>query len=177
MEEEIWKLIEPSGGKYEVSCYGKIRHAVTKRILKETSTREYRYVSMWYGDKRVRKSVHLLVAKAFLPNPKNLPQINHKDENPANNRVDNLEWCTASYNARYGGRVKRILETKLAKNDPKAERAVYGIRNGETHLFKSIMGASRETGVDFSNISKCCRDSCYNKTAGGYIWKYADKNE
>lgn len=177
MEQEIWKAIESSGGKYEVSSFGKIRHAVTGKILKATSTRRYRYVSMWYGDKRVRKAIHILVAKAFLENPKNLPQINHKDENPANNRVDNLEWCTASYNARYGKRNKRMLETRLAKNGCKAERAIYGVRNGEKYLFRSMMEASRETGVDFSNISKCCRGNCYNKSAGGYIWEYADKKE
>lgn len=177
MEKETWRVIEPSSGKYEVSSFGKIRNATTKRILKETSTGRYRYVSMWYGDKRVRKAIHILVAKAFLENPNNYPQVNHKDENPANNRVDNLEWCTASYNARYGGRNKRMLEKRLANNGCKAERAVYGFREGEKYIFKSIMDASRKTGVDFSNISKCCRDSCYNKTAGGYIWKYADPNE
>lgn len=56
--------------------------------------------------------IHRLVAQAFIPNPDNLPCVNHKDENPNNNNVDNLEWCTQKYNCNYGTRVDRIMETK-----------------------------------------------------------------
>lgn len=175
--EEIWKLIEPSDGKYEVSNQGKIRNALTLRVLKETQTRRYCYVSMHYGSKHVRKRIHVLVAKAFIDNPFNLPQINHKDEDPSNNCVENLEWCTASYNATYGKRNKKMLETRRERRLKTRPKEVLQLKlSGElVSKYESIMEAYRKTGVDFSNISKCCRDGCYNKTAGGFIWKYSDK--
>lgn len=175
MEEEIWAIIDGSFGKYEVSTYGKIRNAATKSVLKQTKTRKYCYVSMWYNKKKVRKIVHKLVALAFIPNENNLPQINHKDEDPTNNCVTNLEWCDASYNAKYGSRNYRMLQTRRINNCEKKEKPVVGIRGEVLFYFDSIMSAARETGVDYSNISKCCRENCYNKTAGGYIWKYANK--
>jgi hypothetical protein len=174
MEEEIWKPIEDSLGMYEVSNLGNVRNSETKRHIKQTHTRQYSYVSIWYGDKRVRKTVHRLVLCAFSPNNGGNLQINHKDENPGNNRLDNLEWCTASYNASYGSRNRRMLDTRLRNGGAKMERPVFGIRGDERLYFKSISLAARETGIDFSNIAKCCRSSCYNKTAGGYKWEYAN---
>ena len=171
--EEIWKVINGSLGKYEVSTNGEVRNSATKLHLKQSKTRKYHYVSMCF-EKRVRKMVHKLVAEAFLPNPNNLPQVNHKDENRENNHVDNLEWCTASYNARYGNRNKKMLLSRQMNKGPKRERPVIGTKDGENYYYCSILDASRKTGVDFSNISKCCRANCYNKTAGGYVWKYAN---
>lgn len=178
MEEEIWRVIEESLGKYEVSNYGRVRNSSSKNILKETNTRNYRYVSMWFGNNRVRKSVHILVAKAFVDNPYCLPQVNHKDENPANNRSDNLEWCSASYNACYGSRNKKMLRTRKQRHTQTREKPVLQISPLGKHIaeYVSILEASRQTGIDYSNISKCCRDSCYNKSAGGYIWKYANES-
>ena len=175
MEQEIWDIIDASSGRYEVSNYGRIRRAKTKRILKESETRGYKYASMWFGNKRVRKAVHVMVAKAFVANPNNLPQVNHKDEDPSNNRADNLEWCTASYNSSYGTRNERMLVTRKMNNRITRERPVLRIYGEEIKEYKSIMEASRDTGVDFSNIAKCCRENCYNRTAGGYKWEYADK--
>ena len=172
--EEVWAQVDGSAGKYEVSSDGAIRNADTKTLIKQTWTGRYLYASMWWGKKRVRKSVHRLVAMAFIPNQNGLPQVNHKDENPSNNRVDNLEWCTASYNATYGGRNKRMLEARMKNNGPKKEKAVCGVRGTEKVYFDSIASAARETGIDFSNIAKCCRGNCYNKTAGGYRWEYAN---
>lgn len=174
MEEEIWRPILKSGGKYEVSNFGEVRNFYTKRVIRQTKTRSYCYVSMWYGNKRVRKAVHRLVAEAFISNPKCLPQINHKDENPSNNNSKNLEWCTASYNAKYGNRNKKMLETRTEKDRKTRKRPVYGVKDGRKTYFDSILSASRKTGIDFSNISKCCRSNCYNKSAGGFRWEYAD---
>lgn len=107
MKEE-WKVIPAFGGKYEASCFGDIRNAETKHIrkLREDKYGYYR-LNISRGDgtgKSDTVPVHQLVALAFIPNPENKPQINHKDGNKKNNCVDNLEWCTASENTKHAHR-------------------------------------------------------------------------
>lgn len=177
MEQEIWRPIVSSQYKYDVSSFGRIRNASTRKELKQSKTKKYYYVSMWYGRTHVRKSVSRLVAESFIPNPRNLPQVNHKDENPENNHVENLEWCTASYNSSYATRNERILKTRKLKNLKTREKPVLQIDMSGVVIrrYNSIMDAHRKTGIDFSNISKCCRDNCYNKTVGGYMWLFLDE--
>lgn len=96
-------------GTYQVSTHGNVRNIKTGYILKPQLSKSsiygqgrYYKVVLWkskHGGKNF--SVHRLVAQAFIPNPDNLPQINHKDHNPFNNHVDNLEWCTAKYNCNH----------------------------------------------------------------------------
>ena len=130
MEEEIWKDIEGYEGSYQVSnlgrvrsldriihylsCYGKPsqRLAEGKLIRPGISHDNYMSVALTFNGVSKSFSVHRLVASAFIPNPNNLPQVNHKDENPANNRADNLEWCTAKYNSNYGTRLQKLSESK-----------------------------------------------------------------
>ena len=69
--------------------------------------KHYMEVNLSKNNKVTHYLIHRLVAQAFIPNPNNLPQVNHKDENRENNRVDNLEWCTAEYNTNYGTRALR----------------------------------------------------------------------
>ena len=71
-------------------------------------THGYLYVTLFKDRKRYYKRVHRLIAIVFIPNPDNLPEVNHKDEDKTNNRVDNLEWCTASYNKVYGSRREKV---------------------------------------------------------------------
>ena len=121
--EEIWKDIPDFEGLYQVSNLGNVRvldryvnsairnNDKVKRkgkILKQYNKRGYLQVSLIKNHKRYYFSVHRLVAMAFLPNPDNLPQVNHKDENPLNNNLFNLEWCTAKYNCNYGNRNSKI---------------------------------------------------------------------
>lgn len=121
--EEIWKDIPNFEGLYQVSNLGNVRvldryvnsairnNDKVKRkgkILKQYNKRGYLQVSLIKNYKRYYFTVHRLVAMAFLPNPDNLPQINHKDENPLNNNLSNLEWCTAKYNCNYGNRNSKI---------------------------------------------------------------------
>ena len=115
MKEE-WSTIEEFP-MYEVSTLGQVRSHYTNKILKPTrsnkqSKGKYRFVNLVKNHKMYRRSIHRLVAIAFIPNPNNYPMINHKDENPSNNCIDNLEWCTAKYNANYGTGVER---QKLAR--------------------------------------------------------------
>ena len=110
--EEVWKKI-PNYENYDVSNLGKIRNSKTS-ILRKTSIFRtgYEMVVLFKNGKRKNCSVHRLVAEAFIPNPNNLPEVNHKDEIKTNNFVDNLEWCTRIYNENYGTGIKRGIETK-----------------------------------------------------------------
>lgn len=79
-----------------------------REIKQYPKTHGYLYVVLHKNGKKYYLRVHRLIAKAFIPNPDNLPEVNHKDENKVNNRVDNLEWCTSSDNKIYGSRRKRV---------------------------------------------------------------------
>ena len=132
---EIWKNIPNFDGIYQVSNLGRIRsvdkyievesnnqfvnYTIVKkiegRILKQNKMPcGYLKVNLRKDRKEVTKRVHRLVAEAFIPNPKNLPQVNHKDCNRLNNNVDNLEWVTAKensiYSVLYGARKPKLLE-------------------------------------------------------------------
>ena len=103
MSEEIWKEI-PNYPKYEASNLGRIRNKKKQNILKPIKTKSG-YYNISLGNTlngNPPKRVHRIIALTFIPNPNNLPQINHKDENKANNAVDNLEWCDCLYNNHYG---------------------------------------------------------------------------
>lgn len=106
-----------------------------------------------------------LVAEAFIPNPDNLPQVNHKDENKHNDAASNLEWCTAQYNLNYG----TVKERRgLKKRIPVVQMNLNG--NHITN-WDSAISAERSTGIDHSHIARCCRGKL--KQAGGFVWRYA----
>lgn len=123
MTEEIWRPVKGYEGLYEVSSYGRVRSLdkydsmnrfYEGRILKLFADRlGYLSVVLYSNSKRKHYLVHRLVAEAFIPNPDNLPQVNHIDENPSNDNVDNLEWCNAKYNSNYGTRIDRIRDIRL----------------------------------------------------------------
>ena len=111
---EIWKNIEGYEGKYQVSNFGQVKSMIgQEKVLHPKKHRTgHLQIGLHKDKKRKTMYIHRLVAQAFIPNPDNLPCVNHKDENPNNNNVDNLEWCTQKYNCNYGTRVDRIMETK-----------------------------------------------------------------
>lgn len=117
---------------------------------------QYRFVTLFKDGKGRSYSVHRLVAEAFIPNPDNLPEVNHKDEDPANNHVDNLEWCTRQYNIDYSK--SKAVEQIDASGSVVA-------------TYKSISHASQITGIGRRSINNALRGWC--NTAGGYEWKYA----
>ena len=124
---EEWRPVVGYEGLYEVSNTGQVRsldryiknghssYRLHKGKVISLLKGEYGYiqVNLYYNGKNYKKYVHRLVAQAFIPNPDNLPQINHKDEDKTNNRVDNLEWCTAKYNINYGTRKDKVRETAI----------------------------------------------------------------
>ena len=110
--QEVWKEIEGTNGMYQVSNLGNVKSFTRIKkggLLKFGHfSNGYLFAHIRINGKRRSYLVHRLVASAFLPNPQNLPQVNHKDENKTNNRVDNLEWCTHLYNQNYGTKNQRI---------------------------------------------------------------------
>lgn len=132
---EIWKSILGYEGLYEVSNLGRVRsldrrvsytngqvHIHKGRILKPGVSNGYMQVHLCNNGSMKQPLVHRLVAEAFIPNPDNLPQVNHKDENPSNNNVDNLEWCTSEYNINYGTRTNKSIESHIESGHWKIDR-------------------------------------------------------
>lgn len=169
---EIWKDIEGYEGKYQVSSWGRVkslnyRRTGKEKILKLDKCEDgYLRIKLLNNGKIYRFRVHRLVAKAFIPNPYNLPQVNHKDENPENNRVDNLEWCDPKYNSNYGTRNERCN-----KNHGKPKK-VLCVETGI--IYPSLMEAGRCIGVGHKSIIKCCQGK--RKTTKGYHWQYAEND-
>ena len=120
MNEE-WKVIEGYDFAYRVSNFGMVEG--TRGFMKPYDNGYgYLVVDLKANGKRKHKKIHRLVAEAFIPNPDNLPEVNHKDENKYNNSVDNLEWCNSSYNKTYGtGRERRSEGMKRVWNSRRTD--------------------------------------------------------
>lgn len=131
---EEWRDIEDYKGLYQISSYGRVKslertvwdnrgyyRTVPEKIRKpQNNGRGYLYVALHKDGKSKNYLVHRLVACAFIPNPQSLPCLNHKDEDKYNNHMDNLEYCSYSYNTNYGTRNLRASE-KLKGRKPSEE--------------------------------------------------------
>ena len=173
MVKEVWKPILGFEGYYEVSNLGNVRSVSREKVvqsknqygsyckkivikgkqLKLVSDKDgYKIITAYKGSHHYTLKVHREVAKAFLPNPQNLPQVNHKDENKANNSVDNLEWCTCRYNVNYGNHNSKI-----------SKALSYGVimynKQGEyLRTFVNASTAAKYLGYKSRcPISECCR--------------------
>ena len=117
--EEIWKDIQGYEGQYMVSNLGRVKSFKKNsngNILKISDDGNgYKQISLYKNGKSKTWKIHRLVAIAFIPNPNDLPQVNHKDEDPSNNCVDNLEWCDGKYNSNYGNHNKKLSEAHTGK--------------------------------------------------------------
>lgn len=185
MKEE-WRPCKGFEPFYEVSNTGKVRSVAIwsdkyQRIIKrpviklkqqETTKDGYKRVLLCHYGKHYHCAVHRLVAQAFIPNPKELPCVNHKDENTQNNSADNLEWCTWEYNSNYGTLPSRISK-RMQTDHPTAKTVFqYGIDGRFLRSYRSANEASRMIGsVTGDMITRACRGQ--SKTAGGYRWSYA----
>ena len=156
---ENWKNITESNNLYAVSDKGRIRNNKTNKIMKSIPYKNgYLGVGLMIDGKQKKFRIHRLVGEYFVPNPNNLPQINHKDENKINNNALNLEWCTAKYNICYGSKIKRTID-KISKKIFCTE-----LNKG----YPSVSEAARGMAVNESSIRKACDNK--NKTCAGFHW-------
>lgn len=170
-------LAHPDGTIKSVDKWVKGRHGekVLRRgkVLKQfENNKGYLLVSLRKNGKSKSFSVHRLVAQAFIPNPDNKPCVNHKDENPLNCNVENLEWVTQKENINYGTHNERVAK---ANTNGKRSKPVVGIdpNTGKVVVeFPSTMEAGRN-GYDYSSVAHCCRGE--RKTYKGLIWHYKDE--
>ena len=158
---EIWKDIPEYEGKYQASSFGRIRSIASSKIMSSNrSDSDYIVVNLYKNKKRKTFLVHRLIAKTFIPNPNNLPIVNHKNENKQDNRVCNLEWCSTSYNSSYGSRKKKQAE-KLGKR-------VMCVETGKVYM--SIGLAGKSVNKPYQDISRACKSE--KRTCAGYHWKF-----
>ena len=150
---EIWKDIIGYEGLYQISNKGNVKNKQrNKYLVPKKNNRGYLGIELTNEKHRKMFLIHRLVAQSFISNPKRLPNVNHKDENPKNNSVENLEWCSQSYNVLYSMQ-------KQGKNSIK--------KNGVT---TNSLQIKQKYGYKQSSILDCCRGK--RKTAYSYHWQF-----
>lgn len=193
---EVWKDIEGFEGRYQVSNLGNIKSLryggryEARNLVPKVNNKGYEWVELAVNGTKKCKQIHRLVANAFIPNPKGYPIINHKDENPRNNRVDNLEWCDYKYNTNYYiERHKEAFYANVQKprgwgKGRKRKQWILGPYkrtkkvaqiDKDGNIIKIWNNASqivREEGKSQWSITQCCDGK--RKTAYGYTWRFVD---
>ena len=201
MKEEMWKPVPGYEGIYEASTYARIRSIERsvysrrwgcfqkrKSVILKPAISSRGYYTIVFGTNGTRKTyaVHRIIAETFLPNPNNLPVVNHKDENKANNAVSNLEWCTQKYNINYGSGLKRrALAQSISKKGKHYSRRtefkpgnvvpakLHPILCVETGvLYKSMEDACKDCGVSRSSVLKSYKTG---KSIKGLTFKFTPK--
>lgn len=170
MNREIWKDIEGYKGLYQVSNKGRVKSMNYRGIGREgilkpvINSRGYCQVIVYVNSNRTHKLIHRLVAEAFIPNPNNLPQVNHIDECKLNNHISNLEWCTAEQNMNHGTRNERAA---TGRSKPVIQ---YDMNGGRVARYNSTAESARLTGIGQGSIYLCCTGKF--KSAGGFVWRF-----
>ena len=161
------KDIQGYEGMYAVTSCGKVYSHKSKKFLKPVKNNAgYSVVCLHKDGEQKNYYIHRLVAEAYLPNPEELSQVNHKDENKENNALPNLEWCDGSYNINYGSRNERAGKAiSKALSIP-----VFCEELNKT--FSGARSAGRELSLSQSSITQCCKGK--QKTCGGYHWRYQE---
>lgn len=185
IDGEIWKFIEGHENEYLISNFGRVLSIPRKRtkggLLKpQIGKWGYEHVCIRENGKYKLHKIHRLVAKAFLPNPQGFSQVNHKNGNKVDNRVENLEWCSPSFNSKEAYRIGLSHNSK--KQREKARQIcsetknvpVIAFKNGSSKIFKSISEASRELKIPVSCISRVINGK--RKCSHGYLFKRAPQS-
>ena len=188
--KEIWKDIDGYEGLYQISNLGRVKslprerktrscYITKEKILKQTKNRNGYWGITLHKDYKLKTiAVHILVAKAFVDNPNNYPIVNHKDENPSNPKVDNLEWCTVAYNNTYGSAIeKRRKNTNYIEKAKKIMKKVnqYTLEGELIKTWDSVKEAAMHYKVCPSNITKVCSKDY--KQSCGFLWKLAKEGD
>lgn len=164
-EEETWRPVVGFEEDYQVSNMGRVKSFKfgKERVLRPAANnRGYLFVYLCKDGKKQMKTVHRLVAQAFLPNPKGLAEVNHIDEDKANNAVTNLEWCDRAYNCNFGTRNERV--TAILTNGKCSKSVQQLTKTGKLVAnYPSASEAARQTGWDVSGICHCCNGGFYQK--------------
>lgn len=184
--KEMWVDVLGYEGLYKVSNLGRVksldrvsRDGRTRRgriISTKENNRGYAQVHLCKNGSCKMKLLHRLVAEAFIQNPNNLPQVNHKDEDKSNNCAINLEWCTNLYNRRYGTGYQRSVDGHDYKKISDANKKPviqYDLKMNEICRWPSVLEAVKSVGKDHrssSYISRAC--SGKRNQAYGYVWRY-----
>lgn len=179
--KEIYKDVVGFEGMYLVSNLGNVKsferniirkdgkpyHIKEEFMSQNNNGRGYLFTRLYVDGKGINKYIHRLVAEAFIPNPENLPEVNHKSENKYDNSVENLEWATHKDNCNYGTRTQRSAENHSKPINQ------YDLHGNFIKSWNSATEIERVLNLSSSNISKCCRD--VTKTAYGFIWRYVNE--
>lgn len=172
---EIWADIAGYEGKYQISSAGRVRSldyrhtGRAKLMTPQDNGHGYLNIGLRDGTKRKDyRYIHRLVAEAFIPNPSNLPTINHLDENKRNNIVANLAWCTMAENLAYGSRHAQEIETQRRTHPNRKAVAQYSLDGKLVRVYGSQREASRETGIHSTSISACACGKL--RTCGGFVF-------
>lgn len=189
--EEVWKDIPDYNGRYQASNLGRVR-STDKTVLKSNGCSEiykgrvlktfeatggYLYVRIAEEQNKFHSvRLHRIIAKTFIPNPHNLPQINHINENKKDNRAENLEWCTGKYNTNYGHRAEKFAISM--QNNPTLSKEVnqYDLDGKYLRSFPSASEAARFLNlskVAAGRIGQCCRHLfSRGNSAYGFLWEF-----
>lgn len=164
----VWKPVIGFEERYLVSDTGRVWSLLRHRDLSPTIDRYgYEKVVLFDGKKSHHRTIHRLVAQAFIPNPNNLATVNHINEVKTDNRAVNLEWLSIADNDNHGTRNERMADSKC--HNPVEQI----LSDGTVVKHKGVKDASRKTGINRNCISLCCKN--IRKTAGGSKWRYANE--
>ena len=163
-----WKPIVGFEEYYLVSDSGQVWSMRRHKALKPKIDRYgYEVVALSLNGKSYHRTVHRLVAQAFVSNPHKFPTVNHINEVKTDNRASNLEWVSVADNDNHGTRNERMADTKCKLPVEQV------FSDGTTVKYKGVKDASRKTGINRCCIAQCCKN--IRKTAGGYKWRYCDE--
>ena len=198
--KEIWKDIPNYEGLYQISNYGRVKtleksikcglynNKIVKRKEKikkiQANRLGYYHTVLGKNGKCYNVNIHRLVAEVFLEknNFKYMPNenlknidisklvVNHIDENPSNNYVDNLEWCTQAYNINYGHRNKKVAKNMIENKRYSKDIIQYSLNGDVIKIWRSLKEIQNTLGYSRKSIALCCKKE--SKQSHGYIWRY-----
>jgi len=172
--KEIWKDIPGYEDIYQASSYGRIKsigHGYPKIISLSENSAGYHAMQLWKDKSSKRFLAHRVVAITFLPNPKNLPIVNHKNRKKKDNRLENLEWVSVTENASHVYRHSPHLKEKIKVNSRKVE--IEDCITGEKKVYNSLTEAATKIKVSRGNLSSLCNNRNYvKKLKKRYTAKY-----